>query len=205
MCAALGYGTAKEKQVPHRGGRKMKFLVSLLVFPIPFGRIRKRLRRNILYYLYRIRVASKAKSVGVGLHVGGDSSVTKTTEIGSYVTLNGVQVHGDGKIAIGSYTKIGEDTLIISQNHNYESDKLPYGDDYILKDVTIGECVWIGARVTILPGTNIGEGAIIQAGSVVHGDVPSCAIVGGNPAKVFAWRNKEHYTQLRMKAAYIEY
>ena len=183
----------------------MKFLVSLLVLPIPFGKIRKRLRKKILNFLYSIRVVSKAKFVGTGLIVGGDSSVTKTTEIGDYITLNGVQIHGCGKVKIGSYTKIGEGTMIISQNHNYESDKLPYGDDYILKDVVIGECVWIGTRVTILPGEKIGEGAIIQAGSVVHGEIPPCAIAGGNPAKVFAWRDKEHYGKLREQSSYIEY
>ena len=43
----------------------------------------------------------------------------------------------------------------------------------------------IGSNVTILPGTTIGEGAIIQAGAVVHGEIPPCAIVGGNPAKDF--------------------
>lgn len=95
---------------------------------------------------------SKAKCVGVGLRVGANSSVTKNTEIGDYVTLNGVVIHGYGKTTIGSYTKIGEDTLIISQNHNYESDKLPYGGDYILKDVIIGECVWIGFGTIVLPG-----------------------------------------------------
>ena len=45
----------------------------------------------------------------------------------------------------------------------------------------------------LLPGTTIGDGAIIQAGSVVHGEIPPLAIAGGNPAKVFAWRDKEKY------------
>lgn len=46
-------------------------------------------------------------------------------------------------------------------------------------------------------GVVIGEGAIIQAGSVVVSDVPDCAIAGGHPAKVFSYRNKEHYYQLK--------
>lgn len=68
---------------------------------------------------------------------------------------------------------------------------------YIYKNVEIGDCVWLGSRVIILPGTKIGEGAIIQAGSVVHGDIPECAIVGGNPAKVFKYRDIEHYKNLK--------
>lgn len=43
----------------------------------------------------------------------------------------------------------------------------------------------------------IGEGAIIAAGSVVVKDVPAYAIVGGNPAKVFKYRDVEHYKKLK--------
>jgi acetyltransferase-like isoleucine patch superfamily enzyme len=49
----------------------------------------------------------------------------------------------------------------------------------------------------ILPGTHIGEGAIIQGGAVVHGDIPPFSIAGGNPAKVFKYRNKEHFEKLK--------
>ena len=57
--------------------------------------------------------------------------------------------------------------------------------------VNIGNDVWIGARVTILPGVKIGNGAIIGAGSVVTKDVPDFAIVGGNPARVIKYRNSK--------------
>lgn len=46
-------------------------------------------------------------------------------------------------------------------------------------------------------GVLIGEGAIIQAGSVVVSDIPACAIAGGHPAKVFKFRDKEHYYRLK--------
>jgi len=73
----------------------------------------------------------------------------------------------------------------------------------VARDVEIGDCVWLGARVTVLPGAKIGEGAIIQAGAVVHGEIPPCAIAGGNPAKVFAWRDRAHYEELKAKGAFI--
>ena len=50
--------------------------------------------------------------------------------------------------------------------------------------VTIGNNVWIGGNVTILPGVHIGDNCTIGAGSVVTKDVPANAIVGGNPAKL---------------------
>ncbi|MFI3242531.1 MAG: hypothetical protein R3Y43_08200 [Alphaproteobacteria bacterium] len=54
----------------------------------------------------------------------------------------------------------------------------------------------------ILPGKKIGDGAIIQGGSVVHGEIPKYAIAGGNPAKVFKYRNKEHYDKLEKEAKF---
>ncbi len=50
--------------------------------------------------------------------------------------------------------------------------------------VTIGDNVWIGGRAVILPGVNIGNGAVIAGGTVVHKDVPPNTIVGGNPMKI---------------------
>ena len=49
----------------------------------------------------------------------------------------------------------------------------------------------------ILSGVKVGEGAIIQAGSVVVSDIPPCAIAGGHPAKVFKYRDKAHYDKLK--------
>jgi len=49
--------------------------------------------------------------------------------------------------------------------------------------VVIGNDVWIGDRVIILPGVHIGDGSIIAAGAIVTCDVPPYTIVGGVPAK----------------------
>lgn len=56
------------------------------------------------------------------------------------------------------------------------------------KHSTIGNDVWIGANAIIIQGVNIGNGAVIGAGSVVTKDVPSYAIVAGNPAKIIRMR-----------------
>ena len=105
---------------------------------------------------------------------------------------------GTGNVTFGNWVHSGEGLKIFTRNHNYNGGAaIPYDDTFVVKDVTIGDCVWIGAHVILLPGTTIGEGAIIQAGSVVHGDIPPMAIAGGNPAKVFAWRDREHYNELK--------
>ena len=61
--------------------------------------------------------------------------------------------------------------------------ELPYKGDTV-----IGNDVWIGYDALIMPGIKVGNGAIIAARSVVTGDVPAYAVVGGNPAKVIRYR-----------------
>ncbi|MQY10849.1 Streptogramin A acetyltransferase [Streptomyces sp. RB5] len=50
-------------------------------------------------------------------------------------------------------------------------------------DTVVSNDVWFGYGATVMPGTRIGDGAIIAAGAVVTADVPPYTIVGGNPAR----------------------
>ncbi len=106
----------------------------------------------------------------------------------------------EGELTIKSGCIISKDCEIWTANHNYDSEDLetiPYDKRFIYKKVVINENVWIGSRVTIIPGVIIGEGAIIGAGSVVTKNIPSLAVVGGNPAKVIKYRDKERYESLK--------
>lgn len=71
---------------------------------------------------------------------------------------------------------------------------LPYKGDTV-----IGNDVWIGYEALIMPGVKIGNGAIIGARAVVTGDVPSYAIVGGNPAKVIKMRFNDREIERLLK------
>ena len=87
-------------------------------------------------------------------------------------------------IEIGENTIIGAYSYIISANHRYESREIPIKNQgFQGAPIKIGEDVWIGTHVVILPGVKIGRGAIIGAGSVVTGDVPEYEIWGGVPAR----------------------
>ena len=55
---------------------------------------------------------------------------------------------------------------------------------HTVNDITIGDKCFIGARASILPGTNIGYGSIIGACAVVKGEIPDFSIVVGNPCKI---------------------
>lgn len=108
-----------------------------------------------------------------------------------------------GGVKIGDYFHTGKGLTIFSTSHNYDlGDKIPYGDEALKKEVVIGNWVWCGANVTILPGVHIGDGAVIGAGAVVTKDVPECAVVGGNPAKIIKYRDKEKFCRLKAEGKY---
>lgn len=182
----------------------IKFTVKILTSIIFNKKLRKSYREKFLTKYYGYNVLKNAKFVGKNFYCGGFSSVNNNTSIGNDVCFNGLNIHGNGEVTIGNYFHSGVECLIITQNHNYEGNKLPYDETYYCKKVEINNCVWLGSRVTILPGTEIGEGAIIQAGAVVHGTIPAYSIAGGNPAKVFKYRNIEHYNKLKAKKNFLK-
>ena len=105
-------------------------------------------------------------------------------------------------VIIGDNFHSGIECMIITDSHNYEGDAIPYDDTVISRDVVIEDNVWLGNRVIVLPGVTIGEGAIIQAGSVVVKDIPKYAIAGGHPAKVFSSRDNDHYEKLKKEGKF---
>ena len=160
--------------------------------------------KKILRPIYTLLVKIRAKTVGEDLHVNGLSIVSNTTVLGKNVNFNGISIRGKGIVKIGDNFHSGEDIVIISQNHNYDDGtSIPYDDTVIPKDIIIEDNVWIGDRVIILGGAHICEGAIIQAGSVVIGEIPYCSIAGGHPAKVFKMRNIDHYERLKEQGKYM--
>lgn len=100
---------------------------------------------------------------------------------------------------IGNDTRIGNDVMmapsvtILSNSHNFARTDIPMREQGAPppRPVTIGDDVWIGTRVIILPGVTVGSHAILGAGAVVTKDVPEWAVVGGNPARVIRFRNQE--------------
>ncbi len=157
----------------------------------------KKLIFKLLQQYYTNKVKNICASYENPLKVNGKCTVTNKTYLGKNVNFNGISIIGCGEVHIGSHFHSGTECMILTQNHNYEGDKIPYDDTYICKDVNIEDCVWIGSRVIILGGVTIGEGSIIQAGSTVTRNIPKYSIAGGHPAKVFSSRNKEHYNTLK--------
>jgi len=82
-------------------------------------------------------------------------------------------------IRTGSNVSIGPEATILTLGHDPRSPTFADRGG----DVDIGDRAWIGYRAIILPGVNIGEGAVVGAGALVTKDVDPYAIVVGNPAR----------------------
>lgn len=164
--------------------------------------------KDVLHFICR-KICTKIVKVrcgvfGEGLRVNMPSIVTRNTILGDNVNFNGMRISGKGKVVIGNNFHSGTECMIITSYHNYDNGrKIPYDETYVSKDVIIKDNVWLGSRVIVLGGVTIGEGAIIQAGSVVVKDIPAYGIAGGHPAEVFKFRDIEHYEELKSKKMFF--
>lgn len=134
-------------------------------------------------------------------HCGEDVNIEKgalfsaRTSLGDYSGI-GINARINGTCTIGNYVMMGTDVVIITRNHAFDRTDIPMMHQGFEEErpVVIGDDVWIGDRVIILPGVHVGDGSIIAAGAVVTHDVPPYAIVGGVPAKVIRMRNRNDET-----------
>lgn len=102
------------------------------------------------------------------------------------VITTGVNIRAaGGAIMVGAGTGIGQYTVLVAVNH-----QVAPGVRYInspwdesRSGVTIGSNVWVGAMCVLLPGCQVGDNAVIAAGSVVRGAVPASEVWGGVPAR----------------------
>lgn len=102
----------------------------------------------------------------------------------------GKHLRAERDLTLGTDVVMGPDVVMMSSSHAFEDLDVPVNQQGALprRPITIGNDVWIGTRVIIMPGVTIGDKAVIGAGSVVTRNVPTGAIVAGNPAKILRYR-----------------
>jgi acetyltransferase-like isoleucine patch superfamily enzyme len=128
------------------------------------------------------RLTGKPIDESVTLFPPFTSDFGKNISIGKRVFINsGCRFQDQGGITIGDDCLIGHNAVIATVQHDIAPTRR---SDLIPLPVVIGQNVWLGANVTVLPGVTIGNDAVIGAGSVVTKDVPALSIAVGSPARV---------------------
>lgn len=124
----------------------------------------------------------------VNIEQGAGFGTGKKIFIGSGSGL-GVNCSVHGPLRIGDNVMMGPNVTILTHKHEIGRTDIPMcKQGSIIKEVIIGNDVWIGMCSIIMPGVKIGNGVVIGAGSVVTKDVPDYAVVGGVPAKIIKLR-----------------
>ena len=133
-------------------------------------------------------------AIGNSLRTGHNALVRESTRIGDAV-LVGTNVVIDGHCTIGSHVSIQSNAYVptntLIEDHVFlgpccalANDKYPVRVPYELKGPTLREGASVGANATLLPGVEIGEGAMVAAGAVVTKDVPPRKLAIGCPARI---------------------
>ena len=124
------------------------------------------------------------RSVFLGrLTLEGTGAIARNLRIGRGCMLTTpLYLNVSEAISIGNQVVIGHHVVIITDTHDM-TDPNRRGGQVRSLPVRVEDGVWIGARVTVLPGVTIGRGAVVAAGAVVTRDVPPHTLVGGVPAR----------------------
>lgn len=136
--------------------------------------------RRLFYRLDGVKIGP-----GSTIHMGAIFYFPEKIIIGSDSIIGeNIVFDGRDKITIGDHVDIASEVMIYNAEHDINDENFRV----ITAPVEIGDYVFIGPRVIILPGVKIGKAAVVGAGAVVTKDVPEFAIVGGVPAKVIGER-----------------
>jgi acetyltransferase-like isoleucine patch superfamily enzyme len=107
----------------------------------------------------------------------------QTVIIGNHTHIGeNCHLRGGGRLVIGDWCQVANHSIIITGSHPINGDK--YYGNWRVKDVIIGNNVWIASGARILPGVEIGDNSVIAAGAVVTKSVGANLIVAGVPARV---------------------
>lgn len=193
-----------QSQMRHlEGKQQLRALLrgNLRVLGPLFGKLREALAAR--YYLRActevgryVRVAGRPLVQNAGTLIVGERTIIQSTtvrseliayaggrlEIGPRTWIHyGCSIAAHELIHIGADCHLGPYTNIIDNAYHDIENHLVTPPS---RPVIIGDHVWIGTRVIVLPGVTIGDGAVIGAGAVVTKDVPPRSVAAGNPARI---------------------
>ncbi|MBI2600228.1 acyltransferase [Candidatus Daviesbacteria bacterium] len=160
----------------------LELLIVRIAGLIPFFLV-----RSLIYIAAGVKIGK-----GSYIHMGAQFFYPANVKIGcGSIIGHDVFLDGRDKLIIGDHVDIASDVMILNSEHDINSEDF----HAISAPCEIGDYVFIGPRVIILPGVKVGRGAVIAAGAVVTKDVQDYMIVGGVPASVIGERKVKdlHY------------
>ena len=101
----------------------------------------------------------------------------------NFYTNHNVTILDGAKVTFGDNVFIAPNCVFSTAGHAIDNEQRSRGLEIALP-ITVGDNVWIGTNVSVLPGVTIGNNTIIGAGSVVNKNIPEGVIAAGNPCKV---------------------
>jgi acetyltransferase-like isoleucine patch superfamily enzyme len=145
---------------------------------------------------YRLRHVDSTAYIAYGSNISRDLVAGEYAYIGQGSMIN-------GRVSIGAYTMFGAGVMCLGDDHRYDLPAVPaiFSGRPSLRPTVIGRDVWVGARSIILAGVEIGDGAIVAAGTVVSSNVPACEIHGGVPNR----KIKDRFAQESDTKRHLEY
>jgi maltose O-acetyltransferase len=153
-------------------------LALIRLFP-PF--VGGRLRASLLRFA-GCRIGAGTLIAGRVTIVGG-SRPAASLVVGADCWFNaGCTFDTSDGIVIGDGVRLGQEVLVLTSSHEL-GEHAGRAGDFTTGSVTIGSGAWVGARVIVLPGVSIGDGAVVAAGAVVTRPVAADQLVAGVPAR----------------------
>jgi acetyltransferase-like isoleucine patch superfamily enzyme len=150
--------------------------------------------RLLHYYNYTHVRPRRLADIGPGVRMAPNASLRngERIKIGAYSHIGS---HcsiwaGDsvGRVTLGHHALLGPEVFITASNYQTEPGTPVMDQPKLERDVVIGDDVWLGARVMVVAGVEIGDGCIIGASSVVTRSIPAGSIAVGTPARVVGRR-----------------
>lgn len=130
-------------------------------------------------------------SCGKNVNIERAATFSKEVSLGNNSDI-GYKCELHGPIAIGDDVMMGPEVVMYTRNHETSSLEVPMRlqGETVPNPIKIGNDCWIGHRVLILPGVQLGDHTIVAAGAVVTKSFPPYSVIGGVPAKLLQRRNQ---------------
>lgn len=150
--------------------------------------------RIVNYYNYAHVQPRRRLTLGRGVNISPNAVFAnpENIELGDRTTL-GARCHiwagpARGRVVVGRDVLFGPEVMVTASSYRYGDGQPVTAQASDEADVVIGDDVWLGTRVVVLPGARIGAGSVIGAGAVVRGEIPPFSIAVGAPARVVGRR-----------------